>query len=101
MESDDLRDLCADFVTEDKYVNAIKKLLVSPMGQWMNLPDLIRPNTDNAPVDPDLFVTWVDDPYRERGYVCILFFHYSVIWSKCAIYNKGRLFGDHTVGRVW
>lgn len=88
-----LIDLCADFVSQEAHERFVVSLLSgSSKGQWLVVEDICRKCGLTVPgVTPDLYVTWLDDPQGDLGYVLIVFVDDSTKLSAVAQYNRDRL----------
>jgi hypothetical protein len=87
-----LENLCADLLGVEKFEPILLQFLgYTQAGEWKSLVDVCQ-HFDIGEVDVNgVFVTWLQDPAGNEGYVVFLYYHPELLWSMTAHYNRERL----------
>jgi hypothetical protein len=86
---------CADLLSESKNEHLVRELFSCPPGHWHRVATLAE--RCQVPLPPprgpgkDLDVTWLEHPGLESGFVIILFFSQSKLFSNAGVYNRAWL----------
>jgi len=98
---EELYDLSADLLTEQRFFPFIERLFAQNPGVWSRVELLCsgipliedRVQSLSAQLEGNFMVSWLDysgGPYVS-GFASIMFFEDQLLWSSIAVYNRERI----------